>query len=897
MYQRKLYIIFILLIILLLNSQLGICQFKIEGQFRNHTKIKIGTSTSLQVTLIKNGLIKQGLSAEIEGVFKIHGSDTGKYTLAVNGNFFAAWDSTFLINNDTIKIIIPLNVLGRTLDTVVVKNKPSIFKIKNDTLIFNLKELKRGNEKNLAGLVNNLPGMQVVEGSILYNGQRVKRLLLDGKDLTGEAYDKVLNNLGVSNIKELQLLSNYKDKFQLSYSIADSMLALNVVFEKKRGLITAARITAGLGLPNNFYEASTDFVGDKKHLTFFLIANSNNHGYSFEGLTQTEAKSTSFSETNIFRARPVGHFLNAVREPYLFDVEKNNYLFNKTNLIDLSTEYRISNTSRTKNIFTWSPDIVRMGKSQFAQVFIGDTVLAQTTSVINNNIKTKNFNWRSETVKMLNKRNQLIFRFNLYNNNKIAAYKELINGIDKIVQPKNTLQLFSTLLEYNLIPSKNSRASVKLFSETEKVTEKFQSNGVAYLGVFLPVDSGVVNNFLQSTSQKQQQIGASIEFSEINEKRVHFITNITIKTSTGSFANGLNVTSLNNYLSKPTFFNDTSKLRRTIVATSFTYTRWLGHWFISASVTPTLFLRLQQNNFVEKNVFAWTSATNISTLLKKYRIGFLLNRDFEIPNTRYFPFGTISNFGNVYKAPTQFFAKEADLLATVFFKSNNFFGATSKIDFSFLYNTMSANILESAEANNFYVVNSISFLNNKTEGLSFVAASFFKNKTSKFVFEPNLTLSTFISPILQNGNLINAKSNAIAYKMALRKLGLKTLNFKLENTLRFTNYSSAGAKLYSAFSSVTNFIGDLAFKKKYFLQTNLMHVFNKISEDDNQQNIAFLNIDFSYRPNAKWGLAAEWRNVFNAKEYIVQNNRPTYFNINRTVLLPMHIFVRLDYNF
>jgi hypothetical protein len=893
MFKKSITILITYIIILtplVLFSQ-NLCQ----GKFENKTTIPSKDLPNISLRLLKNGFIVKFKQTNPLEKFSMSDFENGIYNLYVAGDFFKSWDTTLSFKGDTISnIVIPLFPLLSHLDTVKISTKKNPFFKRGDTIVFNAKEYRRGTEKNLKELINNLPGTNVTNGTIYIYGKQVERLLLEGKDLTGEDYSKVVNNLSAINVKEIQLIQNYKDKFKLSYNIGDSMLAMNISFNKKRGLITTARIGVGFGLPNKFYELNADILGDYKKLTFLTLGNSNNHGNSLEQLTNGNNSYYTYLGFNNLRAREVNRFLNPVREPYLLGLEKNNYLFNNTNLIDISTEYKLSKTAKTKNIFAWSPEKLSIFKNETSQSFLGDSIFSSRISESNSKIKSSLFLWKNETVKMFSNRSQVIFKLKYIVKNKKGDGLENINSINRELKPENKNNFLSTFLEYNYLPSKKSRFSTYFFYESEKLIESLFSEGISFKSVFLPIDSGEVSKVVQRGSQQQNQVGVQVEFSKLFSSKSQMLVSLAIKKSLGNFSNQVNVKSLTITNLLIDSFTQSIPISRTNLDFNSSFTKWLGNWYISTSVNPFFLPTQRVGNLLYKNEVNWNGKLELAKLFENNRLGVTLNKEAQYPNSTYYEIPIVANLNNIYKVTNQFFPRENTLIFNLYFRSNNIYGNNSKYNLSFNFIKRNENYLANTIANNFYTIESVLLRKTITNNFNLSLSSFFKLKNLNIIYEPKLSINYSKFPISQNDKFVFSKSNLIEFNQGFKKIGLHKMNFNLENSITKSIFYNEDVKSFSTLNSISKLSFDYLLKKNISISTQLQNVFIHNSKT---QNFYLLNTSLDYRPISKLSIMFEIKNVFNSKFYILQYSSPTFIGVYKTKLLPLHGFLKLDYNF
>jgi len=93
------------------------------------------------------------------------------------------------------------------LREVIVRNK-SLVEEAGDTISYVVKNVRDGSESKLEDIIGKLPGLSVnsSNGSILYQGREITKILLDGDDLTGDNYKLLSKGLSADWVEEIQVL-------------------------------------------------------------------------------------------------------------------------------------------------------------------------------------------------------------------------------------------------------------------------------------------------------------------------------------------------------------------------------------------------------------------------------------------------------------------------------------------------------------------------------------------------------------------------------------------------------------------------------------------------------------------------------------------------------------------
>lgn len=125
------------------------------------------------------------------------------------------------------KISVQLQTEYKILETVVIKSRPKIMRIKEDTISYNIKAIIDGTERKVEDVIKKLPGMNVdVNGKVSYKGQEIDKVLIDGNEFFGNKHQMATQNIDAKMIDGIDLLTNYKG-FSVSDQNAGSV-ALNL---------------------------------------------------------------------------------------------------------------------------------------------------------------------------------------------------------------------------------------------------------------------------------------------------------------------------------------------------------------------------------------------------------------------------------------------------------------------------------------------------------------------------------------------------------------------------------------------------------------------------------------------------------------------------------------------
>ena len=399
---------------------------------------------------------------------------------------------------------------------------------------------------------------------------------------------------------------------------------------------------------------------------------------------------------------------------------------------------------------------------------------------------------------------------------------------------------------------------------------------------------------MQGGSQQQNQVGIQFEFSKLISSKSQVQVSLALKKSMGSFNNQIDVKSLTlpNFLIDS--FTQSIPINRINLDFNSSFTKWLGQWYISTFINP-FFLPIQKiGKLVNKNEVNWNGKFELAKLFENNRLGLTINKESQYPNSTYYEIPVVANLNNIYKVVNQFFPKENTLSFSFYFRSNNIYGNSSKYNLSFSFNKRNENYLANTVANNFYTIESVLLRKTITNNLNLSFSSFFKLKNLNIIYEPKLSVDYSKFPISQNDQLVFSKSNSIGFYQGFKKIGLQKINFNLDNSIIKSFFYNENVKSFSTLNSISNLSFDYLVKKNISFSAQLQNI---IIQNVVTQNFYLLNTSFDYRPKPKLSILFEIKNVFNSKYYVLQYSSPTFLGVYKTKLLPLHAFLKINYNF
>ncbi|HKC35749.1 MAG TPA: carboxypeptidase regulatory-like domain-containing protein, partial [Chitinophagaceae bacterium] len=223
-----------------------------------------------------------------DGRFELKGIPNGEYRLMIthvnyhNSNvFFSISD-----NNKNAELgNVVMNDKAKVLAEVIARNEEPPVTLINDTVQYNAGSFKVQPNANVEQLLKKLPGVKVEkDGTIKAQGEKVNRVLVDGKEFFGNDPKIATKNLPADAIDKVQVYDKQSDQAQLTGfedGNYEKTINLKLKKDKKKGLF--GKVNAGAG-NNERYEGKfnvNSFKGARQLSAIGMGNNTNAEGFSF----------------------------------------------------------------------------------------------------------------------------------------------------------------------------------------------------------------------------------------------------------------------------------------------------------------------------------------------------------------------------------------------------------------------------------------------------------------------------------------------------------------------------------------------------------------------------------------------------------------------------------------
>ncbi|AZQ63704.1 hypothetical protein EI427_16180 [Flammeovirga pectinis] len=238
---------------------------------------------------ISNGEQKYQVLSNLDGQYKITLKEAGKYTLEAMFLGYKNYTSEITITDQaTQQFDVILHSMFTELSEVEIVGEVPIV-IKEDTIQFSSSSYKTHEDATAEELVTKIPGVEKDnDGNITAEGEKVKKILVDGKEFFGDDPKSAMNNLPAEMIDYVQIIDQKSDQAEFTgFDDGQRSKTINFVTKKDAKYAYFGKAEAGYGTDERYSAAGNIniFKGDQRLSFTGLSNNVNQQGFMSDNLT------------------------------------------------------------------------------------------------------------------------------------------------------------------------------------------------------------------------------------------------------------------------------------------------------------------------------------------------------------------------------------------------------------------------------------------------------------------------------------------------------------------------------------------------------------------------------------------------------------------------------------
>ena len=756
------------------------------------------------------------------------------------------------------------------LKEVIIEGKELPYKIKKDTVIFDVSKYKDGSEKKVEDLIKKLPGVEVdANGSIKYKGKSIETVTLDGDNLFNSNYKLGTKNINIDMVEQIEAIDNYTNNKLLKGIESEGKVALNLKLKKGKSDFSGS-LENGLGLKNDLAEAyySNSYIMQiSSKMKSFTNLNLNNIGRSDTYFYEKQnSKSLDRVSDENFRTKKV--LSDELFQPQLDPIRFNR---NSQFYISYNNLYKINKKVSLKINLNLIDDKIDSKQDISTKIFTNSTTIE--TNDRNNFIKKpKVFT------------GELELRINTTNTTLLEVYS-------KQYLEKN--RLFSNYIknkeqEFNNINETQDYFSINKIVHTWKLdTNKALQANLYY--TFNKIPQSFISNSITDAINQSSDFEKSVVLFNYNLIGKYKKMNYTFQVGTNR--------DKTNYLSE----NNTVNNNSLFINSSFYNNSRVKFNFNKFSIVPNLSVTnykfsLTNEEIINKNklekliiepaidlVYKFGKSTITTTYSNTQKP---ISEEYIFLNNVF-----VNNRTTILNQPSFNFKKTNNFLLNYF---NNNLLTNTTISFSNSYEISNGQFLNDFTINeDFTIIKNIFYnVENSTFSSNFRYSKFFEKLATTITFSSNYVDTNY--PNLFNSNDIRKNSNQVFKNSLEIRTGFDTkINF--ENAFSHNAITSKSIINKNNISSIQNTLKiryKINKKNNASLKSDLF-----VTNLKSNNNYNFIDFEYRYKFNDQVIFMLIANNLLNIDSFNqVENNDFSNF-ISKTNLTQRFFLFNIEYNF
>ncbi|HEY9260487.1 TonB-dependent receptor [Chitinophaga sp.] len=272
----------IFLLIILFHCKVNAQTSSIRGTVTD-SSLKAPLRNAVVVLLqARDSIIIASTRAGKDGEFRFQQlPDTASYVLYFSYPKYASYSHRVNMKDVGNKLVEMKNIYlipkSKLLHEVIVTSKVAAIKINGDTTEYNAGSFKVQPNASVEELLRQLPGLQIDQfGNITAQGQKVKKVLVDGEEFFSDDPTLVTRNLRADMIDKVQVYDKKSDAAAftgIEDGVKDKTINLKIKEDKKHGVFGKAEAGAGTDERYNVQGMINFFKGKRKMSAYTTTSN------------------------------------------------------------------------------------------------------------------------------------------------------------------------------------------------------------------------------------------------------------------------------------------------------------------------------------------------------------------------------------------------------------------------------------------------------------------------------------------------------------------------------------------------------------------------------------------------------------------------------------------------
>lgn len=284
--------------------------------------------------------------SDINGDFQFTQLDFSGGLLELKARHFSYKEETLIVNKSSKDLKVFLSERVNKLKEVLIKEPDIAYR--RDTLSYSVSAFKDINDRSIADVIKNMPGLTVSKNGIIqYQGRSIENFYIEGLNLLEGKYNLASSSINANDVSKVEVLENHEPKVILDSISNTTRTSLNI--KLKKNTVTSGLGEVGTGFEPLLYQIKATPLFFKAKQQHILSYQGNNTSEDLEN--QIKDLSLEATLRTILEGGTGGSFFlsDLARFPSIptaFVRDNDDHLFTANSLFvlkkDLQIKYKIS---------------------------------------------------------------------------------------------------------------------------------------------------------------------------------------------------------------------------------------------------------------------------------------------------------------------------------------------------------------------------------------------------------------------------------------------------------------------------------------------------------------------------------------------------------------------------
>jgi hypothetical protein len=253
--------------------------FTVSGVLQDQAARTPLTGATIRLTSITDSLLSLSTLSDSTGSFTFTNLGRDSFLLTISSVGYNVIRRSIRIDSTDIMMeIAAVPNASAELETVVIRTAVSPVSQKGDTLQINASQFKVNPDATAEDLARKVPGITIENGQVKAQGENVRRVTIDGRELFGEDATAALRNLPAEVIDKIQIFDRLSDQAQFSgFDDGNTSREINIVTKANMRNGQFGRVYAGYGTDNRYsLGGNATFLKENRRISLVGLSNNIN---------------------------------------------------------------------------------------------------------------------------------------------------------------------------------------------------------------------------------------------------------------------------------------------------------------------------------------------------------------------------------------------------------------------------------------------------------------------------------------------------------------------------------------------------------------------------------------------------------------------------------------------